>query len=179
MRRKILALGSAVVLALAACSGRAHDTTPTTTPAPSTTAAPSPTPTTINPDVIPPVITVAYVNAVFAVLNHIGNATRKLVATHQVSSQVRAAFRSIYNDPLYSEEIQIAQDSLSDSINNVRPHPGDGVVRVRNLVTASHACLFPRTSTNLSAVLLHPTAVAASEYYELRPKQPGIDPEVT
>jgi hypothetical protein len=171
MRRKILALGGAGLLALAACSGGTHHAVPTTTsPPPSTTAAP-------NPDVIPPVITVAYINAVFAVLFHIyGNATRLLVSTHHLSPAIRADFRSIYNDPLYPEEIQIAQQSLAGTIDNVRPHPGDGIVRVKDVMSASDTCLLIATTTDLSAVLLRPTPMAASEYYELTPKQKGIDP---
>ncbi len=121
MRRKILALGGVVALALGSCSSRAHDATPTTTspttttpPTPSTTAAPS-------PDVLP-VITVAYVNAVFAVLNHIdGNATRALAARRWCLPTVKADIRSIYNDPLYTDELVMATDSLKVPINNVRP----------------------------------------------------------
>ena len=89
MRNKLLSVlqsRRAAGLVLAACSGKSHDAAPTTSaPPPPTTAATTqaslPASTTPNPDVIPPVITVAYVNAVFAVLNHInGNAARSLVA---------------------------------------------------------------------------------------------------
>ena len=86
MRNKLLSFCSLVALlgVLAACSGKSHDAAPTTSaPPPPTTAATTqaslPASTTPNPDVIPPMITVAYVNAVFAVLNHLnGNAVRAL-----------------------------------------------------------------------------------------------------
>jgi hypothetical protein len=124
------------------------------------------------------VITVAYVNAVLAVLFHIyGNATRVLVATHQVSAVVETDFRSIYNGPLYGNEVQVARDSLKGAIDNVRPKPGDGIVRVKMLLYASPACVFIATTTDLSAVLVHQTPAAASEYYELTPKQADIDPD--
>ena len=101
MRRRLLVLGGAVVLAVAACSSGSHRSSPpTTVPVTSTSAVPvagGP-----NPDVVPPVITVAYVNAVFAALNHInGNAARLLVDDGQFTNNVRSILRAIYNDPLY------------------------------------------------------------------------------
>ena len=71
----------AILLTLAACSGKSHDSAPTTPPptTAATTQASPPTTAGPNPDVIPPVITAAYVNAVFAVLNHVyGDATRTI-----------------------------------------------------------------------------------------------------
>ena len=96
-----------------------HDAAPTTSappPPPSTAATVQATPPTTalpNPDVIPPVITAAYVNAVFAVLNHInGDAVRALVASKRVTPTVTLYLRAMYNDPLYAEELRIAQQSL-------------------------------------------------------------------
>src|ERR1700757_4349359 len=105
MRRRHLALGLTAALFVAACSSGSHQASPSTTPpAPSTSAAGQ---TTVpNPDVIPPVITVAYVNAVFKALNHInGDAVRSLVASRQVTPTVETYLRAIYNDPLYTEEL--------------------------------------------------------------------------
>jgi hypothetical protein len=172
MRRRILALGGAVVLVLAACSGRAHDTAPTTTPpSPSTVAAP-------NPDVIPPVITVAYVNAVLAVLNHVyGNATRALRVTHSVSTDVKSDLRAIFNDPLYAQQVHAATLSLKGVINNVRADPGDLRTVVIRLITGSPTCIFVETKTNFSAAFIHPTPQPASEYYELAPKQHAENPQ--
>jgi hypothetical protein len=123
------------------------------------------------------VITVAYVNAVLAVLNHIyGNATRTLRATHEVNADVKADLRAIFNDPLYSQQVEGATLSLQGAINNVRPTAGDGLTVVKSLITASPVCIFVETTTTLSAVLVHTTPTAASEYYELAPKQHGSDP---
>jgi hypothetical protein len=176
MRRRLLALGGAVVLAVAACSNGSHQASPPTTlPGPSTSAAPlagGP-----NPDVIPPVITVAYVNAVLRALFHVyGNATRTLLITRQVSTSVKADLRSIYNDPAYKQQLAAAQLSLNGVIDNVRGDAGDPVTVVKRLVSESNTCIFFEASTNLSSVLIHPTPSAASEYYELRPKQAGNDP---
>jgi hypothetical protein len=126
---------------------------------------------------VPSVITVAYVNGILKTLFHIyGNATRSLAETHTLSQATKADFRSIYNSPLYASEILLAEQSLKGPIENVRQHPGDGIVEVKYLISASSTCIFVSTSTDLSAVLIHATPRPASEYYELTPKQPGIDP---
>jgi hypothetical protein len=123
------------------------------------------------------VITAAYVNAVLAVLNHIyGNATRSLRASHTVTAQTKEDLRAIFNDPLYSEQIQAATLSLKGSINNVRPDAGDGTTVVTRLIAATPKCVFVETRTNLGAVLVHPTPSAASEYYKLALKESSGDP---
>ncbi len=174
MRRKILGLGAAAILSLGACSSGTHDASPTTARVSSTSTGDETVP---NSDDIPPVINITYVDGVLKALFHVyGNATRSLVATHALSPLATADFRSIYNNPLYASEIQLAEESLQGQIRNVRSEPGDGVVKVRSLIYATSSCIFIETSTDLSAVLIHPTPTAASEYYELKHKQPGIDP---
>jgi hypothetical protein len=167
----LLALGGMAMLAVAACSsGTHHASPPTTSLAPSTVAAP-------DADIVPPVITVAYVNAVLAVLNHVyGNATRALVASRRMTPDVRADLRSIYNDPAYGQQLSAAQLSLTTVITNVRLHPGDPVILVKKLMSAAATCVFFEATTDLSKVLVHPTPSAASEYFELARKQPGGDP---
>jgi hypothetical protein len=170
MRRKLLALGAAAAIVMAACSSGSNRASPSTTsPAPST--APVGQTTVANPGVIPSVITVAYVNAVLIALNHIyGNATRTLRSSHAITPEVMRDLRSIFNDPLYDQQIQAAKISLQGAIDNVRPNAGDGTTVVTHLISASPACIFVETSTDLSRVLVHPTPRAASEYYELAPK---------
>jgi hypothetical protein len=176
MRRMLVALGTAVVIAFTACSSGSHQATPTTLPA--ATPAPTAATTAINPDVIPPVITVAYVNAVFAVLNHInGDVSRNLITDDRVTVQDKTYLRAIYDNPLYGQEVVIAQQSLGENLQNVRHPPGDVITRVRRLLSASHSCVFVETQSNFSSVLIDPGPPAASEYFELAPKQPGIDPQ--
>jgi hypothetical protein len=145
----------------------------------------APRPTTVasagggvpNPDVIPPVITAAYVNAVLAALNHVyGDVTRALRSSLAITPDVRRDLRSIFNDPLYAQEIQAAGISLRGAIENVRPNSGDGLTVVTHLISASSSCVFVETSTDLSNVLVNPTPQAASEYYALKPKVNGNDP---
>jgi hypothetical protein len=177
MRRAFPSIAATLVLTLTACSGGTHQAAPpTTAPALSTTAAP--TAATPNPDVIPNVITAGYVNAVFAVLNHInGNAARVLVTSRRITSDVRSTLRAIYNDPLFSIELRVFQQSVSTDFTNVRRPPGDRVTVVLRVLSATHDCILVSTRSNLSAVQVHPTGTAASEYWQLRPKQPGADPD--
>jgi hypothetical protein len=185
MRNKLLPfciLVALLALVLAACSGKSHDAAPTTsTPPPPTTAATTqaslPDNTTPNPDVIPPVITVAYVNAVFAVLNHLnGDAVRALVASRQVTPTVKLYLRAAYNDPLYAEEVKIAQQSIDGDLSNVRQPPGDIVTTVERLVSASPTCIFAETRSEFSQVLVRPGSPAAAEYFSLTPKHEANDP---
>lgn len=171
MRRKLLALGGVAVLALAACSTGTHQAAPaTTTPAPPTSAP-------LDPSVIPPVITVPYVNAVFAVLNHInGDAARSLIASRRLTPTVIADLRAIYGDPLYAVEIRVADEALTTDFANVRMPPGDRRTLVTRVISASARCVFVETRSDLSAVEIVPTRSAASEYWDLRPKQAGSDP---
>jgi hypothetical protein len=176
MRRKLLTLGIAIAFVMAACSSSSRRASPSTSSqVPSTTARQA---TVTNPDVIPPVITVSYVNAVFKVLNHVnGDAVRALVANRQVTPAVHTYLRAIYNDPLYAEEVKIASESIQGSLTNVRDPPGDRVTTASKLIDVSPACLFVMTNTDLSEVVIHSTRPAASEYYRLTPKERNTDPE--
>lgn len=163
---RVLAAVTIVALVPACSSGSRKGSQPPPT-------APGP-----NPDVVPAVITPAYVDAVFKVLNHInGNATRLLAAQHFVSPVVREDYRAIYNDPMYDSELTAADESLQQGvIENVRPDAGDARTNVVRLISASNKCIFVETHTDLSGVFIQPRPMPASEYYELSPKQGGADP---
>jgi hypothetical protein len=163
---------AAVITAGASCSS-GHRTDPTTTtPATSTTFSP----TGSNPDVIPSVITPAYVDAVFKVLNHIkGAATRELYASGSVDQKVRVDLRSIFNDPLYRQELSNAAASLSVERAALRNPIGDVITSVKRVVSASSQCVFVETVSDFSLVDVHPSQ-AASEYWVLTPKVLANDP---
>ncbi|MGH9054659.1 MAG: hypothetical protein ACRDYY_02130 [Acidimicrobiales bacterium] len=165
----ILALGGVLALTASACSGGTGQASPTT-PAPATTAAP-------NPDVVPATITVAYVNAVFKVLNHLnGDAVRVLVSARKVTPTVKMYLRAVYNDPLYAQELKIAGESIAGINANVRRPPGDVVTTVQKLITAAPKCVFVKTNSDYSAVLIHQGNAPGSEYWVLSPKQMATDP---
>ena len=169
MRRRFLALGAVAVILVSGCSSGGHHASGATT---SSAVGASP-----HPDVIPAVITPAYVNAVFRVLEHIdGDASRALIASDAVTPGVLADVRAIYNDPLYAQEVQIAQESVHGDLANVRHPPGDVRITVLSLISASRSCIFVKTASDYSAVLRQPGPPVASEYWALKPKQAGGDP---
>ncbi len=184
MRREALVLGAAMLLC-AGCSsaGRASATSATSpavtpaTPAVTTLPAETTTPGTgINPDVIPSVITIPYVDAVFKVLEHLdGDVSRSLLAAGRLTPTATSYLRSIFNDPLYAKEISIAQQGIAGSTSNVRRPPGDVVLKVVDLISASPTCIFASTSADYSAVLIKPETPPASAYIGLDLKQVGTN----
>lgn len=173
MRRRLALVVVAVMLVGTACSSGSHRAAdPTTTSSTSTTVPPGP-----DPYVVPSVITPAYVNAVFRVLNHIeGDVSRELVAHDAVTPRALADLRALFNDPLYSKEVTIAQQSLA-YLSNVRRPPGDVVTTVVKIISASPTCIFVSTHSQFGAVVIKPVKAAASEYWVLKPKKVGNDPE--
>lgn len=167
MRRMLAALGTLVVLvAASACSSGGGDAHPIG-------KVPGP-----NPDVIPAVITPAYVDAVFRVLNHInGNAVRSLLGAGRVTATVTTDLRAIYSGSLYGQELKIANESLRGDLSNVRRPPGDISTTVLDLLSSSPTCIFVKTRSTFQAVLLKPSPPAASEYFRLSAKQSTDDPD--
>jgi hypothetical protein len=164
--RRVIAAGVLVAAMAGGCSSGSHHVT-----SPSTTAA-------VNPDVVPAVITPAYVDSVFVVLNHVaGNATRALVSSHTVSPQVVMDLRSIFNDPLFKDQLTSARSALTTGgLSNVMQDPGDSVTTVNELVSASPTCLFVEVSSDFSAVDISPPRIPAVDYLELQQKQARDDP---
>jgi hypothetical protein len=132
----------------------------------------------VNPNAVPGVITPAYVDSVFVVLNHVySNAARELRRAHTVTPQVKANLRAVFNDPAYATQLDAAQQALAQGIvSNLRLNGSDPVTTVIRLVTAHPNCIFVQTSTDFSPIEIHLTPQPASQYYELRPKQIGSDP---
>ena len=168
MRRRV-AFAVAVAAVLTSCSSGHHAAAPTT----STAQAASP-----NPDVVPAVITPAYVDAVFRVLNHVnGDAVRATVAAKGITPGVMARLRAIYGGPLYEVEVRVYEEALAQGLTNLRNPPGDRVTSVLSLLQASRSCIFVRTVSSLAAVEEQPTASPASEYWKIQPKDSTDDPQ--
>jgi hypothetical protein len=182
MRRTLLAISAAAALLAGACgSSRPHaapsstvatvplpTTLPLTTTSPvETTVPPAPTtvaPTTVAPTTVAPTttlpvtatvpaqITVAYVDAVLAKLNHV------------YGDAVRASVK------LGAEEQKIFLEDIREGLGGIRPHPGDRVSRVTKLVSASPACIYARITTIYDAVDKRHPPTPADEYVELSRK---------
>jgi hypothetical protein len=199
MKHTMWALTAAVLLTAAGCGGHTRAVATTTAAPPpvssSTTAAPGsttvvpassvpsstvPVTTTapaINTSVIPPVITVPYVNAVLAQLNHVyGNAVRLAAKSGTVPPTALADLRSIFNDPEFENQVNILTQAIVQPLVNVRRPPGDRVARVVSLLSASDNCVFVRTETSYSNVDITTVPNSGTEFYELRPKQRKADP---
>jgi len=129
----------------------------------------------VNPYVIPDVITPAYVNAVFVVLNQInGDVLRLLVTERAITPGVEEDLAAIYSPPLYRYQLATARNSLSGAINNVKPNPGDPVTVVIRLIYSSKQCIFVQVDNDLSQVLIKPVPEPVAEYYGLKYKG-GMD----
>lgn len=143
MRRRILALGMASLLVVvSACSsGGSKDIHPIGT-------APAP-----NPDVVPAVITPAYVDAVFKVLNHIyGNALRDELASHRVDPTVTGDLEAIYLPAQLAVELRIFNDALHGSLTYVLPNPGDRVFTTTSIERANPQCIQATAVADYTAV---------------------------
>jgi hypothetical protein len=201
MRRTLLAISAAAALLAGACgSSRPHaapsstvatvplpTTLPLTTTSPvETTVPPAPTtvaPTTVAPTTVAPTttlpvtatvpaqITVAYVDAVLAKLNHVyGDAVRATVAAHRLTPAAIADLSAIYSVKLGAEEQKIFLEDIREGLGGIRPHPGDRVSRVTKLVSASPACIYARITTIYDAVDKRHPPTPADEYVELSRK---------
>jgi hypothetical protein len=166
-----LAVGGLLIATASACSSPSPAADPRPAPAPASTTVPA------NPYAVPQVITVAYVNSVLQALNHVnGNAARSVVSSDSLSAGAIADLRSIYNDPLYSAELRVFDEGVATNFENVLRPPGDRVTVVSVLISATPSCIYIESKSDLTAVEVHATPGAASEYWQLTPKQVGNDP---
>lgn len=167
---KRIAAFALLALTLAACSSSTHHTA-------APIASVAPTTTTVDPTVIPPVISVEYLNAVLSRLNRVqGDAIRIVVSTGQLPVQATDRIRALYNDPLYTRELRVLSEELGQGFANVKHPPGDRVMNVLRILTSSGSCVWLQTQTDYSAATITPDNTVGSEYVALRTKQPGIDP---
>jgi hypothetical protein len=147
-------------------------TSPTSVTTVTTTTAPATTPT------VPATITAAYVDSVFAVLNHIyGNATRLMISTTNLPPPAVADIRSIFADPEFNTELKIFSLELDQGFAGVKIPPGDRVTRVVRIISESTTCVFAQTATSFAAVVQHPPAENGSEYTGIETKLPSNDPQ--
>lgn len=119
---------------------------------------------------IPRVITVAYVDAVFAQLDaKYGDALRSAVAAGKVTAtSVRDLYAVLAPSlvPLATKALGILE---SKHFEDVRVHPGNQRTEVLRLIYASSECIFLRVRVNYSAVDIRAPASSYAQFEELRP----------
>jgi hypothetical protein len=168
-QRRVWVFGAVLILVAAGCSSSRHSYAPTTTAKAQNTGP--------DPYVIPAVITPAYVDAVFRVLNHVyGNATRSLFQANAVDSDVRLDLRSIFDDPLYGQELIDARQSLTTPRSDLKRPIGDVITTTKQVISRSPTCIFVETVSDFSNVEARPGPAASSEYWALATKQAADDP---
>ena len=167
MRRKVWALGGALLLAVAGCGGHAGAGAGGSGAGGSGGRGVDP---------VPAVITVNYVNRVLAQLNVIySDALRISLTTKQITPQVKTDLRAIYANPLYQEELAGFKLQLEHYPTDLRKHIGNRITTVVRLISASPTCIFIATRENFSEVLDGPGVRLASEYYSLVKKSAAED----
>jgi len=108
---------------------------------------------------VPAVITVGYVNAVLAQLNHIyGNAVRLVVKTGTIPPAAVADLDSIYSGQQYQDELHVFSSQLVSGVQLVKSDPGDRVFHVRKILRAVPACISAEVSGDYAAVSITPAA---------------------
>ncbi len=166
MRRKVWALGGALLLAVAGCGGHAG------------AGGSGGGSGGRGVDPVPAVITVNYVNRVLAQLNVIySDALRISLTTKQITPQVKTDLRAIYANPLYQEELAGFKLQLEHYPTDLRKHIGNRITTVVRLISASPICIFIATRENFAEILTHPGEGFGSEYYSLIRKAPSNDPQ--
>jgi hypothetical protein len=123
------------------------------------------------------VITVAYVNAVLAQLDHVySGAVRTALAAKTIPPSVITTFRALYADPLYATELNVLRDEILQPPANLKPNPGDLITTVKSIIGSSPSCIFISTTPDYSQILSGQAPEPASEYYSLVTKSTKDDP---
>lgn len=180
--RRLSALAAAVACSslLAACGGSAQSVpttlAPRTLPAPPTTSVPASTaPTTaLGTGPVPPVITIAYVDAVFAQLLKIySKAVAEVVNSRSIPPSVPGLLHSIYGDAQLNRELDVfSQAIVTGAVNTIGPADVSQLqLLATRLTTAQRSCI-----EALADAATSPVAVKTSTWLVLRPKVAADDP---
>lgn len=173
--RRLAALGAAVAVLLAGCSGEGEGNASPTLPSSASTTS-----TTTAPDVsvIPEVIDEAYLDAVLAALDEVeGEAARIIVATKRLPPDAVDRLNAIYSDEEFQFQIEtwVSAFAKDPQLSSIKPVPANRRTTVRRIITASPDCVWmevERDDSESSAVPVTPR----TEYVALRPLDRSNDP---
>lgn len=122
--------------------------------------------------VVPPVITVAYVDAVFAKLDAVrGNALRSAVAAGKVTQEAIRDYYAVFTPTLASSIINGVSAAASDHFPYISTHPGNQVTEVKSLLASSRTCVLALVTINDSAISTVPAERTPYVYEALAPRQ--------
>lgn len=169
-RRSTVLLGLLALVAAGACAGNA---------APASTGAtvPKVAPTTIaaDPYAVPAKIDEAYLNKVFAALEHVdGDATRLIVAGQTLVPEAAKRLRAIYAEDEFQAQVNLWLDIvIKKDLGRSKPNPGDRRTTVSQVLTATPGCIYAAVNRDYSAIVDDSTPSA--EFVGLKPSDPARD----
>jgi hypothetical protein len=169
--RRIILLGLIASVVAGACGGKGPPAaTQATVPqsAPSTTAA--------DPYAVPATIDAAYLNRVFAALEHVdGDATRLILESRTFPPDAAKRLQAIYAVDEFHNQTNLWLDLISGGLTGFRQPAGERLTSVHNIISLKADCIYAAVIRDYSQ--LSTTAAApATEYIELRPAAPNSDP---
>jgi len=103
--------------------------------------------------VVPPVITVAYVDAVFAKLDAVaGDALRSSKAADRVTQQAVQNLYAVFDESIVGPQLKGLGLTVQSHFANIRPNPGNESTNVVRLLHRSASCIFATVRTNFAQV---------------------------
>jgi hypothetical protein len=182
-RRLLVALAAFVALA-GACGGSGggsgasgatvpKDTSPTSaSSAPSTTAA-------IDITSKPPVVTVAYADAVMDELDRLlSDAIREFVANDGPTKKFDDLLNAVYDEPSLENARSDYGSLATDGVDEFRHPPGDVETTVERLLKSTDDCVVMQVDRTFAEALAAPPKSKGPTYIALRPKGTNSDPSV-
>lgn len=143
---------AATALLLTACGkssspASAHATVP---PAAPTTTTPA------DPYAVPATIDAAYLNRVFAALDHVdGDAARIIVANKQLERDAADRLAAIYSRDEFTAQTNAWLDLLG-RLNEVKSPPGDRKTTTKRIIVGQATCVFAEVERDYSALATSP-----------------------
>jgi hypothetical protein len=170
--RTAILVGLLALAGLGACGGNDTET-------PAGATVPKATSSTTPADLyaVPATIDAAYLNKVFAALEHVdGDATRAVVASKNFVPDAANRLRAIYAEDEFQEQVNLWLDVIIEKrLNRLKPSPGDRSSVTAKVHTAAPECIFVAVMRDYSPVAIAP-GPPDLEYVTLRPIDPQRDP---
>jgi hypothetical protein len=131
--------------------------------------------TSAAPYAVPATIDAAYLNKVFAALEHvIGDAGRAIVAEKALVPDAAKRLRAVYGEEEFQAQVNLWLDLLSKGATGFKPVPGDRVTAVRSVLSARPDCVYLGVTRDYSQIVAVPGS-PTNEYISLRPADHSRD----